>query len=109
MKAVGAKGERTAWQILPTTWAQYTKPGEQLKMTSRDDAYVIASRIYAHNYVRFVDATASRPTHTDVYAMWNLGFAGYRRRHFDIDKCPRITRRAAAQYLTVCVEIYSDN
>lgn len=109
MRARGAKGERTAWQILPSTWKAYVKPGEKLNILSRADAYVIASRIYAHNYVRFVHATGNRPTHTDVYAMWNLGYNGYRRRRFDIERCPAITRRAAAKYLTLCVNIHSEN
>lgn len=109
MRAVGAKGERTAWQIMPSTWNAYVKPGEKMCMRSRQDAYTIASRIYSHNYVRFVQATGNRPTHVDVYAMWNLGFAGYKRRRFDIDRCPMITRRAAARYMTICVNIYSEN
>lgn len=109
MRAVGAKGERTAWQIMPATWNAYVKPNEKLNMLSREDAYVIACRIYSHNYVRFVHATGNYPTHTDVYAMWNLGFNGYRRRRFDIDRCPMITRRAAARYMTLCMNIYSEN
>lgn len=109
MRAVGAKGERTAWQILPTTWHAYVKPGEKLNINSRVDAYVVANRIYAHNYVRFVQATGNYPTHIDVYSMWNLGFAGYKRRGFNIDKCPSITRRAAAKYLTLCMNYHSEN
>ena len=109
MHAVGTKGERTAWQIMPTTWNQYTRPCESLKMASRADAYVVASRIYAHNYVRFVKAHNKFPSHTDVYAMWNLGFAGYKRRGFNIDRCPAITRRAAAKYMTICANFYSEN
>jgi hypothetical protein len=109
MRAVGKAGERTAWQIMPATWACYVRPDEKLKITRREDAFVVANRIYAHNYVRFVKATRRAPTHVDVYAMWNLGFAGYKRRHFEIERCPRVTQDAALRYHTVCVNVYQEN
>jgi hypothetical protein len=107
MKAVGKKGERTAWQILPTTWNQYAKEAERRNRTN--DAFNVASRIYAHNYNRFVNATSNRPTHVDVYAMWNLGFAGYKQRDFQIERCPRITRKAAQHYSELCMQTHSEN
>ena len=33
----------------------------------------------------------------DLYAAYNLGFAGYKRRGFDLSKCPSITQRAVAK------------
>jgi hypothetical protein len=107
MKAVGKKGERTAWQILPTTWNQYAKEDERRNRTN--DAMNVAGRIYAHNYIRYVNATSNRPTHVDVYAMWNLGFAGYKRRGFLIERCPRITRKAAQHYSELCMQTHSEN
>ncbi len=107
MKAVGAKGERTAWQIMDKTWVQYAKPGERRNRTA--DAFAVAARIYAHNYIRYVQATSNRPTHVDVYAMWNLGFAGYKRRNFLIEKCPAITRKAAMRYSELCMNNHQEN
>jgi len=33
----------------------------------------------------------------DLYAAYNLGFTGYKRRGFDLSKCPSITQRAVAK------------
>ena len=33
----------------------------------------------------------------DLYAAYNLGFTGYKRRGFDLSKCPTITQRAVAK------------
>lgn len=107
MKAVGARGERTAWQIMDKTWVCYAKKGERRNSTA--DAFNVAARIYAHNYIRFVQATHNRPTHTDVYAMWNLGFAGYKRRGFQIERCPAITIKAAQRYSEICMNNHQEN
>lgn len=107
MSARGKAGERTAWQILPTTWRHYA-PADH-KMTSRADAYTVALIIYVHNRDRFMLATGVLPNNFDVYAMWNLGFNGYKRRKFNIDKCPLITRRAAMRYHTLCQQLYQEN
>jgi pimeloyl-CoA synthetase len=107
MKAVGAKGERTAWQIMDKTWNCYVQKGE--RRSSTKDAFNVASRIYAHNYIRYVQATSNRPTHTDVYAMWNLGFVGYKKRGFLIERCPRITIKAAARYSEICMNNHQEN
>ena len=109
MKAVGAAGERTAWQIMPSTWRAYTKPGEKLRMTSRTDAFVIATRIYTHNEVRFVTAHGRRPAAWEVYAMWNLGWDGFKRRGFDLARCPRVTRDAAMRYANLWEDVYERN
>lgn len=105
MSAIGSRGERTAWQILPTTWNQYSKKGEVTSL--RSDAYNVALRIYLHNHERYVKARGVLPNSLDHYAMWNLGFVGYRRRHFDINRCPLITRRAAMKYLSL-TELYHE-
>lgn len=109
MKAVGAAGERTAWQIKPATWRAYTKPGEKLRMTSRTDAFVIAARIYTHNEVRFVTVHGRRPAAWEVYAMWNLGWDGFKRRGFNLARCPRVTRDAALRYSNLWEDMYARN
>lgn len=107
MRAVGKAGERTAWQIMPATWKQYAPAGH--KMSSRADACDVALIIYCDNGNRFVETTGKIPTNFDVYAMWNLGFNGYKRRGFNIDKCPAITRRAAMKYHILCQKLYQEN
>jgi len=38
------------------------------------------------------------PSHADLYAAWNLGFAGYKKRGFDLRRCPQITQRACGKF-----------
>jgi hypothetical protein len=45
---------------------------------------------------RFARATGRQATTADLYAMHNLGFAGYAKRRFDISRCPGITIRKTA-------------
>jgi hypothetical protein len=37
------------------------------------------------------------PTHTELYAAWNMGFTAYRRTGFSLSRCPVSTQRAAAR------------
>lgn len=109
MRAVGSRGERTAWQIMPATWKAYTKPGERMNIRSRTDAFVIAARIYTHNEIRFVTLHGRRPAAWEVYAMWNLGWDGFKRRKFSFARCPRVTRDAAMRYANLWEDIYARN
>ena len=56
------------------------------------------ARDYLHswlsiNAVRFTQATGRKASLVDLYAIHNLGFTGYRKRGFDISRCPAITVR----------------
>ena len=61
----------------------------------------IAARAYLATWLaylgeRFARATGRKATTADLYAMHNLGFAGYAKRGFDISRCPGITKRKTA-------------
>jgi len=56
------------------------------------------ARDYLHSWLsinaaRFTQATGRKATLVDLYAIHNLGFNGYRKRGFDIERCPAITIR----------------
>lgn len=56
------------------------------------------ARDYLHSWLsinaaRFKEATGRPATLVDLYAIHNLGFNGYRKRGFDIERCPAITLR----------------
>jgi hypothetical protein len=60
------------------------------------DAYI--ARDYLHSWLsinaaRFKEATGRLATLVDLYAIHNLGFNGYKKRGFDIERCPAITLR----------------
>lgn len=69
-----------------------------------------ASKVYAANFfdlqrIRFRSATGREPTLRDLYALFNLGFQGYKRRGFDLSRCPKITQQAAERVVAVRAEI----
>lgn len=105
-RAVGKAGERTAYQILPRTWKQYAEPGMRYTQTN---AHVVAMRILHHNRTRFVIVARRQPVKAEVYAMWNLGYVGFKRRHFDLAACPRITQDAAMRFAALAEDIYERN
>lgn len=49
------------------------------------------------NRTRFQAATNRQPSVCDLYAMHNLGFDGYKRRGFVLQRCPMVTRKAASR------------
>ena len=56
------------------------------------------ARDYLHSWLsinaaRFKAATGRVATLVDLYAIHNLGFNGYKKRGFDIERCPAITLR----------------
>lgn len=107
MRAKGKHGERSAWQIRPATWNQYSKPGERI--TREADAFAVASRIYTHNAIRFNGAIGRLPNAYETYAMWNLGWDGFKRRGFNLARCPRVTRDAAMRYANLWEDMYARN
>lgn len=60
------------------------------------------SHYYAKIYLSLLHRQLARAldrevTAGDLYAAYNLGFTGYKRRGFDLSKCPSITQRAVAK------------
>lgn len=61
-----------------------------------------ASTALAKAYCELLNAQLRRklkrePSHSEIYAAYNLGFAGFERRRFKISNCPKTTRLAAKQ------------
>lgn len=60
----------------------------------------VTARIYARMYLGWLESYLTRalhrsPSHQELYAVWNLGPAGFRARGFDLRKCPPHVRKAA--------------
>lgn len=106
-RAVGARGERTAYQIMPSTWKQYADKG--MRYTTQSHADEVASRILTHQRAQFLGTARRQPARAEVYAMWNLGFAGFRKRKFDLARCPRTTQDAAMRFAALVEDLYERN
>lgn len=62
----------------------------------------VLARAFAVDYFGWLRASLATslrrdPTDPELYAAWNLGLQGFRRRGFQLSKCPRRTRAAAEQ------------
>lgn len=63
----------------------------------------IIAREYARQYLGWLHSYLTRalhrsPTYPELYAVWNLGPAGFRARGFDLRRCPEHVRRAARRF-----------
>lgn len=88
-----------AWQMVNNSRAMGHRPQARYESHAHDRR---VAREFAFEYFtilhrQFVKAGRT-PTHADLYAAWNLGFAGYKNRGFDLRRCPEITRRACAKF-----------
>jgi hypothetical protein len=50
------------------------------------------------NEQRFLHATGQLPTPSQLYAIHQLGFNGFKKRQFDIKNCPPITQRKTKHF-----------
>lgn len=105
--AIGDGGKaRGAFQIWAGAWEDVSR--ERAKSGKPVYAYSEAvdmgkAREYARDYIRiltssYTAATRREPTLEQIYALWNLGFDGFRRRGFLLERTPKITQRAAKKF-----------
>jgi hypothetical protein len=103
-RAVGDNGRSLgAYQMTAAAWRDVSRAraGRGAVVWPHSAAFTPAvAREYAREYLRisearFLAATGRTPTPGQLYAAWNLGHAGFRRRAFDLRRCPAATRRAA--------------
>jgi hypothetical protein len=109
-RAKGRAGERSAWQIKAEAW-QYTS---ELRHREGQDVHpfnaavnMTIAREYARTLLeehsrRYAEQHGRPPTPAELYAMWNLGFDGFKRRG-SLARCPALTRDAAQRLTNVYV------
>lgn len=61
----------------------------------REAAGAAAARYLRQLGAQLGNALRREPSAAQLYAAWNLGFEGFRRRRFDLRRCPAITRQRA--------------
>ena len=88
-----------AWQMVNSSRAVRTLPRVRYESHAHDRRI---AREFAFDYFtilrrQFV-ANGRTPSHADLYAAWNLGFNGYKKRGFDLRRCPEITQRACRKF-----------
>lgn len=104
--AVGDGGAALGvYQFHAMTWAHVSALRKQASLSVhgyRSGATNVAiARSYAISYLRWLERNLTAklgrsPCRAELYAAWNCGLEGFRRRGFQLSRCSTITQRAAA-------------
>jgi len=103
-RAVGDHGRSLgSYQFKAVAWAQVNTLRAARGLGTRSYLFYathrVTARLYAREYLGWLESHMTRalhrsPTRPELYAVWNLGPAGFRARGFDLRKCPAHVRRA---------------
>ena len=101
--AIGKQGERSEYQLSYVVYKHHIgregSYAEFIRYCHSDANVMYLVRTHAKWLAgMFINRTKRIPNNFEFYAMWNIGFHGFERRGFNIEKCPRITRNAALKY-----------
>lgn len=83
--AVGAHGEISRYQMLPSTWAIYS---DSKAYSNAGVSMGVAINHMNWLLTTYIKCTGRVPTNRELAVMWNMGFTGYKRTGWDISKCP---------------------
>ena len=86
--AIGKAGERGRYQIMEATWREHFPNDPHSNAHKPDRAERAAKAILYWHEMNYLKATGRPASAKDIYAMWNLGFAGYQRLDFDFERLP---------------------
>ena len=104
--AIGDKGKaRGAFQMWKVAWTDVSNYRRERGLKVHPYRYAHdphMARVYAQNYAelqrsRMIKATGRDPNAGELYALYNLGYAGFKRRGFRLNQCPKVTRVAASK------------
>lgn len=105
-KAVGQLGERTRWQIMPATWAAYSRV--PIRRASVSEAERVARAIWQDEYERSRQFLKRTPTLTEVYLGWRMGYPKASRARFDLRRVNKQLREEAAWFHRLATERQMD-
>ncbi len=113
--AVGDQGRSLgSYQFKAVAWAQVNKlrsfrgKVEGYRLGRAVEPYSSATnravaRVYAREYLGWLEgyltkALKRRPSGGELYAVWNLGPSGFRKRGYEVGRCPAWVRKAAERF-----------
>lgn len=112
--ALGDRGRaRGPFQFQAAAWADVntwkTSSGHPPVSYLRGSTNRAAARCYARTYLKHLESRLAamrrvHPTTEQLFAAWNLGFEGFRRRGFLLSRCPAVTRRSARQLCNILAD-----
>ena len=103
-RAVGKKGEVSAFQILPSMWKSYSEsPCTPYHTQRKDKSICVARKINSNNTMTYKKDTGQMPQVFDMYVMWNYGVTKYRKLKYDRTKLPKQIKDRATRFLNILI------
>jgi hypothetical protein len=103
-EVIGTRGELSRYQIMPSVWKKHFAK-QQCKLHIPAEAKRCAYVHVLYLEYKFMEANGNRkPSAAQLYAMWNLGLSGFRRRGWLTSNCPAVVRERAERF----ANIYTD-
>ena len=112
-RAIGDGGaSRGAWQITRAAWQDVSRlrklSGESIWPSWKRGAHREGvARDYASSFLALLNSHLSSklgrpPTVQELYAAYNLGLDGFRRRSYLLERCPEMTQNGAIKVAVLC-------
>lgn len=106
--AVGDQGRSLgSYQFKAVAWAQVNTLRAAQGLETRTYLFYathrVTARLYAREYLGWLESYMTRalhrsPTRPELYAVWNLGPAGFRARGFELRRCPAHVRKVGERF-----------
>lgn len=105
-RAIGSKGEVSAFQILPSIWRTYADcPCSPYHVQRRDKSIRVARKLNSYNLCVYNKDTGNLPQAYDMYVMWNYGVTKYRKLKYIRSSLPKKVRERAERFVNT-LQIY---
>ena len=105
-RAIGSKGEVSAFQILPSIWnAHSDMPCSLYHVQNRTKSIRVARKLNSYNLCVYKKDTGNLPQAYDMYVMWNYGVTKYKKMGYDRTKLPKKVKERAERFINT-LQIY---
>lgn len=101
-RAVGKKGEVSAFQILPSMWKEHSEYHcSPYHFFNRTKANQVARKINSYNLGIYKKDTGNLPQVYDMYVMWNYGVVKYKKAKYNRSSLPEQVKERAERFINL--------
>ena len=106
--AVGRKGELSRWQIRRSVWEQhFPAKSDYRHFRKHAGNCAIAHILWLEEQYR--KHAKRNPSAAQLYCMWNMGWAGFKRRDCLVSKCPAVVQERAERFANLYSEYVNES
>lgn len=106
--AIGKQGERSRYQILQSTWYQYTSLDFHNYCYHYETASSVARIHLSKIILKFHNDANRKPTPAELYVIWNAGYSYYFHKRFDIERVPKTLYNRAKRFSNLYDKFYPE-